>query len=127
MRREKEAQDKHEAKKQASFRVAPPNDSSTPTAEVGQDQDAVTGEERQRDVSFLSDLLAAFQATTAGNDDGGRAGSPILEDPTSVTRLAALDGEVEETNDWACESCTYVNDGGRHCAICGSRRSRRRD
>lgn len=38
------------------------------------------------------------------------------------TAVTFDDDDSEQESDWACHACTYVNNGGRHCAMCQNRR-----
>ena len=47
---------------------------------------------------------------------------------SSTSPLHALQQELSHSDsddglDWACALCTYVNSTGRHCAMCGTRRT----
>lgn len=41
---------------------------------------------------------------------------------TNEAMNAHSSDEDDDVNGWNCSACTYTNRGGRHCAMCGSRR-----
>jgi hypothetical protein len=71
------------------------------------------------DDSDLTRALDGFLARTGGI-------APAIEVDHGRTRHRGRDGagfEDMPTQMWACSRCTYMNDGGRRCEMCGTRRA----
>jgi hypothetical protein len=92
-----------------------------PAAQVGDEGEGEDDTERPQneDQETVREALHASLEAFMANTD---------EQPTFVAHVDidsdsdGLDGEDDEGrfNSWACSACTYMNSGGRHCAMCGT-------
>ena len=82
------------------------------TATTLQTQETSTPQERNLEEDELEEAIRMSLADMAASGSAD----------TVRGSMDAAEYGYEQTRDWACSACTFVNSQGRHCAMCGTAR-----